>query len=131
MDEAVAAAPYLPGPGERLDVGTDQGAATQGDGHRIEIGRPVEVTGFLPAAQAVHGGLQGQLRTGTTLPVESLVAAQQLPVGQRPGGEGQRRVLVNRPLHEQDQASDQVPLAWWCLDGDGPPCLVLGQLITQ
>jgi hypothetical protein len=50
----------------------------------------LEVTGFLPAAQAVHGGLQGQLQTGTTLPVERLVAAQQLPVGERPGSDRQR-----------------------------------------
>src|SRR6516162_2673714 len=77
MDEAVPAAPYLPGPGELLDVGTDQCAATQSDRHGVQIGFPVEVTGFLPAAQAVHGGVQGQLRTGTMLAVESLVAAQQ------------------------------------------------------
>src|SRR6266487_2958411 len=57
MDEAVAAAPYLPGPRELLDVGTDQGAPTE--------------------------------------------------------------------------AGDQVPLARWRLDGHGPPCLVLGQLITE
>ena len=42
----------------------------------------------MPAAQAVHGGLQGQLRTGTTLLVESPVAAEQFPVGERPGSEG-------------------------------------------
>src|SRR6266487_1532312 len=103
MDEAVAAAPYLPGPRELLDVGTDQGAPTEADGHRVQIGLLVEVAGFLPAVQAVHGGLQGQLRTGTTFAVESLVAAQQLPVGKRTGGEGQRgSVVVDRPLHEQD-----------------------------
>ena len=54
------------------------------------------VTGFLPAAQAVHGGLQGQLRTGTTLPVERLVAAQQLPAGERPGSDRQRRGVANQ-----------------------------------
>ena len=51
----------------------------------------------LPASRAgSHGGLQGQLRTGTTLPVESLVAAQQLPAGERPGSEGQRRGVTNQ-----------------------------------
>src|SRR6266487_2241964 len=43
MDEAVAAAPYLPGPRELLDVGTDQGAPTEADGHRVQIGLLVAV----------------------------------------------------------------------------------------
>ena len=75
MDEAVAAAAYLPGPGELLDVGTDQGAAAQSNGDGVEVGLLIEVTGFLPAAQAVRSALEGQLRAGAALAVESPVAA--------------------------------------------------------
>lgn len=43
IDEAFAAAPYLLGPRELLDVGAHQGAAAQRDGHRIRIGCLVEL----------------------------------------------------------------------------------------
>ena len=43
MDEAFAAALYLLGPPELLDVGTHQGAPAQRGGHRVRIGCPVEL----------------------------------------------------------------------------------------
>jgi len=85
---------YASDHGVRELISAGHGRAQQScDGHCVQIGLLVEVTGFLPAAQAVRGGLEGQLRAGATLAVESLVAAQQLPVGQGPrrSGAGWRR----------------------------------------
>ena len=94
MDEAVVAASYLPGPRELLDACTDQGAEAEAIAQRSAARS--RGNRLLASRAGSSGWLAGPVADGTTLPVERLVAAQQLPVGERPGSGRQRRGVANQ-----------------------------------